>query len=40
MSNELAVREWTPNEVQLIKNISAPKCTDDEFKLLLYQAKA
>lgn len=39
MPNELAVREFSANEVALIKNIAAPKCTDDEFKLLLYQAK-
>jgi phage recombination protein Bet len=38
MPNELAVREWTSSEVTLIKNIAAPKCSDDEFKLLLYQA--
>lgn len=37
--NELTVKEWTPNEISLIKNIAAPKCSDDEFNLLLYQAK-
>jgi phage recombination protein Bet len=39
MSNDLVPKEWTANEIALIKNIAAPKCTDDEFKLLLYQAK-
>lgn len=37
MPNELAV--YTQDQVALIKSIAAPKCTDDEFKLLLYQAK-
>jgi phage recombination protein Bet len=37
MSNELI--PYTPDQVTLIKNIAAPKCTDDEFKLLLYQAR-
>jgi phage recombination protein Bet len=37
MSNDLI--PYTPEQVTLIKNIAAPKCTDDEFKLLLYQAK-
>lgn len=39
MTTDLATKEWTVNEITLIKNIAAPKCTDDEFKLLLYQAK-
>jgi phage recombination protein Bet len=39
MTNELVTKEWTVNEITLIKNIVAPKCTDDEFKLLLYQAR-
>lgn len=39
MSNDIIPREFSTNEVALIKNIAAPKCTDDEFKLLLYQAK-
>lgn len=39
MPNELVVKEFSASEVALIKNIAAPKCTDDEFKLLLYQAK-
>ena len=30
---------YTPEQVTLIKSIAAPKCTDDEFKLLLYQAQ-
>jgi phage recombination protein Bet len=37
MSNDII--PYTPEQVTLIKNIAAPKCTDDEFKLLLYQAK-
>ena len=39
MTNDLVVKEWSANELSLIKNIAAPKCTDDEFKLLLYQAE-
>lgn len=39
MTNELTVKQFTQSEIALIKNIAAPKCTDDEFKLLLYQAK-
>jgi len=39
MTTDLATKEWSVNEITLIKNIAAPKCTDDEFKLLLYQAK-
>lgn len=39
MTNDLVTKEWSVNEITLIKNIAAPKCTDDEFKLLLYQAK-
>ena len=39
MTTDLVVKEFTQNEITLIKNIAAPKCTDDEFKLLLYQAK-
>jgi phage recombination protein Bet len=39
MTTDLAEREFSVNEIALIKNIAAPKCTDDEFKLLLYQAK-
>lgn len=37
MSQELAI--ISPEQLALIKSIAAPKCTDDEFKLLLYQAK-
>lgn len=33
------VKDWSPRDIELIKNIAAPKCTDDEFRLLLYQAK-
>lgn len=39
MNTDLTVKQFSPSEIELIKNISAPKCTDDEFKLLLYQAK-
>jgi phage recombination protein Bet len=39
MTTDLVTKEWSVNEITLIKNIAAPKCTDDEFKLLLYQAK-
>jgi len=39
MTTELTTREFSPTEIALIKNIAAPKCTDDEFKLLLYQAR-
>src|SRR5574344_2119790 len=39
MTTDLATKEWTVNEITLIKSLAAPKCTDDEFKLLLYQAK-
>jgi len=34
-----ALVPYSPDQVSLIKSIAAPKCTDDEFKLLLYQAK-
>ena len=39
MTTDLTTKEFSVNEIELIKNIAAPKCTDDEFKLLLYQAK-
>jgi phage recombination protein Bet len=39
MSTDLTTKEFSANEIALIKNIAAPKCTDDEFKLLLYQAR-
>ncbi len=39
MSTDLAVKEFSASQVELIRSIAAPKCTDDEFKLLLYQAK-
>ena len=39
MTNDIVTRDFSVNEIALIKSIAAPKCTDDEFKLLLYQAK-
>ncbi|MDD2246399.1 MAG: phage recombination protein Bet [Proteiniphilum sp.] len=39
MSTDLTTKDFSANEIALIKNIAAPKCTDDEFKLLLYQAQ-
>jgi phage recombination protein Bet len=39
MTTDLVEKEFSVNEIALIKNIAAPKCTDDEFKLLLYQAR-
>ena len=38
MTNEIVPKEWNPEKVALVKAIAAPKCTDDEFKLLLYMA--
>lgn len=39
MSTDLTVKDFSASQVELIRSIAAPKCTDDEFKLLLYQAK-
>jgi phage recombination protein Bet len=39
MSNDLAVKEFSASDIDLIRQVSAPKCTDSEFRLLLYQAK-
>ena len=38
-NNQLVVKEFSVSQIELIRNIAAPKCSDDEFKLLLYQAK-
>lgn len=32
-------RKWTADEMALIKNVIAPKCSDEEVRLMLYQAK-
>ena len=37
--NALVERTWKPEEMALIKNVIAPKCTDEEVALMLYQAK-
>ncbi len=34
-----AVKQWSEKEVSLIKSIAAPKCNDEEFGLLMYQAR-
>ena len=34
----LTERKWKPEEMALIKNVIAPKCTDEEISLMLYQA--
>ena len=34
----LTERKWKPEEMALIKNKIAPNCTDEEVKLMLYQA--
>ena len=39
MSQELVIKEFSASDIELIRNVSAPKCTDSEFRLLLYQAK-
>jgi hypothetical protein len=39
MTTDLIIKEFPASQVELIRSIAAPKCTDDEFKLLLYQAK-
>ena len=41
MTTETALieKKWTEKEITLIKNIAAPKCNDEEFQLLLYQAR-
>lgn len=39
MTNALAVKEFSASDIDLIRNTAAPKCTDSEFRLLLYQAK-
>lgn len=39
MSNELARIEFNEDQINLIKSQIAPKATDDELKLFIYQAK-
>ena len=39
MSNDLTVKDFSASDIELIRNVAAPKCTDSEFRLLLYQAK-
>lgn len=41
MANELTVlkKPWTQEELALVKATAAPRCSDEEFQLLLYQAK-
>ena len=39
MSNEIMKLDFTEEQVKLIKSQLAPKATDDELKLFLYQAK-
>lgn len=39
MSNEVVKLNFTPDQVGLIKSQIAPKATDDELRLFIYQAK-
>ena len=41
MTEETAIveKKWTQNEIKLIRDTCAPKCTEEEFNLLLYQAR-
>lgn len=38
-STALVEKRWSPGEMALIKSVIAPKCSDEEVRLLLYQAK-
>lgn len=39
MTGELVTKELSTQQIALVRSIAAPKCTEDEFQLLLYQAK-
>lgn len=39
MSNEIVKMEFSPERIELIKSQIAPKATDDELKLFIYQAQ-
>ena len=39
MTTELVTKELSAQQVALVRSIAAPKCTEDEFQLLLYQAR-
>jgi phage recombination protein Bet len=36
---DLVEKKWTQSEMDLVKTTCAPKCTDDEFKLMMYLSK-
>jgi phage recombination protein Bet len=39
MTTDIVEKKWTQTELDLIKATTAPKCDENEFQLLLYQAK-
>lgn len=39
MTTDLIVKDFSASDIELIRNTAAPRCTDSEFRLLLYQAK-